>query len=151
MQANLVASQWPTLRLVFTLLAASGYICTAGADSVNDNLTFDVDILRQRGIDPKLAEIFRHRPRFLPGESSAVLTVNGTTRGRVKVRFDEAGTLCADRPFQRQAGLILPLITLTTLPALTFVVPGLRLKFTPNRVKENQPGGSAPGGQSGRQ
>lgn len=108
MHANLVASQWPTLRLVFTLLAASGYICTAGADSVNDNLTFDVDILRQRGIDPKLAEIFRHRPRFLPGESSAVLTVNGTTRGRVKVRFDEAGTLCADRPFQRQAGLILP-------------------------------------------
>ncbi|MCT2387095.1 fimbria/pilus outer membrane usher protein [Erwinia pyrifoliae] len=111
MQANLNASRQPTLRLIFTLLAASGYVCTAVAesvDSVNDNLIFDIGVLKERGIDPKIAEIFRHRSRFLPGESSVLLTVNGTTRGRVKVRFDEAGTLCADRSFQQQAGLILP-------------------------------------------
>lgn len=99
------------LRLTFTLLAVSGYVSTAGAESanaVNDNITFDTEVLKERGIDPKIAELFRHRSRFLPGESSAMLTVNGITQGRVKVRFDEAGTLCADRLFQQQAGLVPP-------------------------------------------
>lgn len=57
------------LRLTFTLLAVSGYVSTAGAESanaVNDNITFDTEVLKERGIDPKIAELFRHRSRFCP-------------------------------------------------------------------------------------
>lgn len=68
-------------------------------------MVFDAGVLSGRGIDPGVAALFRDAPRFMPGESTVLLTVNGNARGRGKVRFDEAGTLCADHAFQRQAGL----------------------------------------------
>lgn len=111
MHVNFSAVQQRILRLTFTLVAVIGYVSPADAEpthSEHDNITFDIDVLKERGIDPIIAELFRHRPRFLPGESSVILTVNGTNRGRVKVKFDDTGTLCADRIFQQQSGLISP-------------------------------------------
>ncbi|MFJ2993401.1 fimbria/pilus outer membrane usher protein [Pandoraea sp. NPDC087047] len=74
-------------------------------ERASDNVVFDTGVLSGRGVDPAIAALFRDAPRFVPGESTVLLTVNGNTRGRGKVRFDEAGTLCADHAFQRYAGL----------------------------------------------
>lgn len=98
-------------HILFLLLLLAGCVATAVAHpaiSNRENLTFSTDVLNGRGIDPSIAELFRYAPRFLPGESTVILTVNGKARGRLKVRFDDSGMLCADRTFQRQAGLISP-------------------------------------------
>lgn len=73
-----------------------------------DDIEFDTQAMQARGIDPNVAEWFRQAPRFMPGESTVALTVNGSARGKVKVRFDQHGQLCTDKGFQRQAGLISP-------------------------------------------
>ena len=73
-----------------------------------DVTTFDLQALQALGVDPKMAEMFREAPRFLPGETPVVLTVNGSARGRVTARFDAQGKLCADSAFLKQAGLQLP-------------------------------------------
>ncbi|WP_256596290.1 MULTISPECIES: fimbria/pilus outer membrane usher protein [unclassified Pseudomonas] len=90
---------------------AAGCINTAGAVTAKDdydNLSFDTGLLGVHGVDASISELFRHAPRFMPGDSSVVLTVNGSSRGRIKARFDAEGALCANRDFQRQAGLVSP-------------------------------------------
>lgn len=72
------------------------------------DVEFDIQAMQARGVDTKVAEWFRQAPRFMPGESTVALTVNGSARGRAKVRFDHDGQLCADKDFQRQAGLLSP-------------------------------------------
>ena len=104
-----VRRRWPLYRILLVVAAD----CVGAAEATtrtpeHDNLTFDTGILSGLGIDPTIAELFRYAPRFMPGDTSVVLTVNGNVRGRVKARFDEQGTLCADRDFQRQAGLVSP-------------------------------------------
>lgn len=66
---------------------------------------FDLQVIQARGVDPKVSERFREAPRFMPGESTVSLTVNGSARGRVTVKFDEQGRLCADAVFLKKAGL----------------------------------------------
>jgi outer membrane usher protein FimD/PapC len=77
------------------------------AESAGETI-FDLQAMRARGVDPSLAEWFRQAPRFMPGETTVALTVNGSARGKVKVRFDNNGRLCADSDFQKLAGLIMP-------------------------------------------
>lgn len=101
---------WPLRRRLLLLMTA---FCASSAGAVDkvyaqDNLIFDTGVLKGRGIDPGIAALFGQTPRFLPGESSVALFVNGNARGRVRVKFDEAGTLCADRAFLRTAGLQVP-------------------------------------------
>lgn len=101
----------PLSRCCFLLVTALWALpdMSIGAPHKQDEgLTFDTGILHGRGIDPGIAALFAHAPRFMPGETRIRLTVNGASRGRVPVRFDEAGTLCADRAFQQAAGLISP-------------------------------------------
>lgn len=69
---------------------------------------FDIQAMKARGIDPKLAEMFAHAPRFMPGTTPVTLTVNGNGRGKIPARFDSEGMLCTDADFFKQAGLILP-------------------------------------------
>ncbi|MEQ5091557.1 fimbria/pilus outer membrane usher protein [Providencia rettgeri] len=83
-------------------------VWAANEPQSHDNLIFDASILNSRGIDPTIATLFGQAPHFLPGESTVALFVNGNARGRVRVKFDEAGVLCADRTFQRAAGLAPP-------------------------------------------
>ncbi|WP_395480150.1 fimbria/pilus outer membrane usher protein [Candidatus Curculioniphilus buchneri] len=72
------------------------------AASINENcdVTFDVALMSERGIDPKVGNFFRHKSQFFPGETTVILSVNGKTYGRVKVRFDEEGQLCFDENFR---------------------------------------------------
>lgn len=67
---------------------------------------FDLDVLRQRGIDPKLAEYFQHEARFRAGTSIVTLFVNGERRGLVPATFDADGRLCFDRTLRDKASLV---------------------------------------------
>lgn len=70
--------------------------------------TFDLETLKRRGIDPKLAEYFREAPRFTPGVRQVTLYVNGDRRGLVEATFDAEGQLCFNRTLLDRAGLIVP-------------------------------------------
>lgn len=73
-----------------------------------DDSGFDIELLRQRGIDPRLAEYFSATPRFTPGEHKVRLTVNGQARGFAIARIDPQGELCYDAGFRAAAGLRMP-------------------------------------------
>jgi len=68
---------------------------------------FDLDVLKARGIDPKVAEWFREAPRFTPEKSTVELTVNGNARGKLKAQFDQNGQLCVNQALAKQAGLLI--------------------------------------------
>lgn len=104
-------SNWPRYSLLTLALAlATTGMCTAhkAASAETNGIQFDLPSLQARGIDPKLADLFSQAPRFLAGETTVSLTVNGSSRGKMPVRFDNEGNLCADRSFLKQAGLQLP-------------------------------------------
>lgn len=82
---------------------------------------FDLDMLKERGIDPQIAEYFREAPRFRPGISAVTLLVNGQRRGRVDVRFNDKGELCFDKDLLDKGNLRIPE---KTLPAEQFVKSG---------------------------
>ncbi|RSB24207.1 fimbria/pilus outer membrane usher protein [Enterobacter cloacae] len=103
--------QYRLFRRQLSLLITTFYAASVGAvdePRTHDNLTFDTGVLSGRSIDPAIAALFSQAPRFLPGESTVTLFVNGNIRGRVRVKFDNAGTLCANRTFLRAAGLASP-------------------------------------------
>ncbi|WP_235589289.1 fimbria/pilus outer membrane usher protein [Type-D symbiont of Plautia stali] len=73
-----------------------------------DETVFDTQTMKARGVDPKIAEWFSKSPRFMPGHTNVALTVNGSLRNKVRARFDEQGSLCADHDFLREAGILKP-------------------------------------------
>lgn len=77
---------------------------------------FDTDILRQRGLDPQIADYFRETPRFRPGRGTVDAYLNDIRRGRINARFSEQGELCFDKPFLDAVGLV--------LPGADFILPG---------------------------
>jgi outer membrane usher protein FimD/PapC len=102
----------PALKTTVALLA-----CALGMSSVlaqtppaTDNSAgdFDAEILKQRGIDPRLASFFKEAARFTPGTHTVKLTVNGHARGRTDARIDEQGSLCFTAALLDAAGLLLP-------------------------------------------
>lgn len=101
------------------------------------DVEFDRASLQLRGVDPKLAEWFRQTPRFLAGESTVFLTVNGRSRGKTQVRFDDNGALCADADFLKKAGLILPTRTLSqpACPHLASLWPQTEVTLDPGEEK----------------
>jgi outer membrane usher protein FimD/PapC len=77
--------------------------------SVSDPATqFDLEVLKQRGIDPEVAEFFSHKPRFTQGVHRVTLWVNGVSRGTVDARFDTEGQLCFNQRLLDQSNLKLP-------------------------------------------
>ena len=96
---------WSTMVLAVAMTLP---VSVLGADinARDDETLFDMRALKSRGVDARVGEMFRYSPRFLPGESTVALTVNGSARGKVKVLFDQDGRLCADQAFQKHAGLI---------------------------------------------
>lgn len=74
----------------------------------DDTLEFDVGMLRQRGLDPGLADYFSRGTRFAPGKQSVALVVNTQRRGNADATFDADGTLCFDAALLDVAGLKLP-------------------------------------------
>jgi len=74
----------------------------------DEELEFDADLLRQRGLDPKLGEYLSRGARFTPGEQRVTLVVNTQRIGEAVVRFDEEGRLCMDQALLDRAGLKSP-------------------------------------------
>lgn len=107
-QFNSISSMRSTHSALSLALFAALSVQPLSVLASTDDVEFDTQAMKARGIDPNVAEWFRQAPRFMPGESTVLLTVNGSGRGKVKARFDEQGQLCADKNFQRQAGLMPP-------------------------------------------
>lgn len=58
---------------------------------------FDMEILRQRGVDPAVASYFSRRARFAPGRKTVDVSLNGRRVGSITVRFNNHGEPCVDR------------------------------------------------------
>lgn len=91
-----------------SLLSLALLMALSAPSLAADETEFDIQAMQARGVDPKIAEWFRLAPRFMPGQATVALTVNGSARGKVKARFDEQGRLCADVAFLKQAGVLTP-------------------------------------------
>ncbi|MBP0596591.1 fimbria/pilus outer membrane usher protein [Herbaspirillum sp. LeCh32-8] len=65
-------------------------------------------MLRERGIDPAIADYFKNEARFHPGINVVTLFVNDQPRGRVDARFNDKGELCFDKTLLDKAGLKTP-------------------------------------------
>ncbi|WP_084908425.1 fimbria/pilus outer membrane usher protein [Burkholderia ubonensis] len=72
------------------------------------SVEFDIETLKERGLDPALAHYFAEKPRFLGGVHRVSLSVNGQPRGTVDVRFDDQGNVCFDHALIARAHLRLP-------------------------------------------
>jgi outer membrane usher protein FimD/PapC len=70
--------------------------------------SFDLDMLKGRGLDPRVAEFFSKAPRFTEGKRRIGLSVNGSERGTVEATFDAHGQLCFNVALLDQANLIIP-------------------------------------------
>ncbi|KTT20548.1 fimbria/pilus outer membrane usher protein [Pseudacidovorax intermedius] len=66
---------------------------------------FDTELLRERGLSPRIAEYFRNGPRFQPGAQPVTFTVNGNELGRKSATFDAVGKLCFTPALLRSLGL----------------------------------------------
>lgn len=71
-------------------------------------LNFDIETLRQRGVDPSVAGYFSRRARFAPGKKTVSVSLNGNSIGSIPVMFDAGGEPCVDRAFLTAAGLKVP-------------------------------------------
>ncbi|MEB0047316.1 MULTISPECIES: fimbrial biogenesis usher protein [unclassified Pseudomonas] len=81
---------------------------TASSSKVAPDASFDLDMLKSRGMDVKVADFFRKAPRFTPGKRRVYLLVNGSERGSVEATFDAQGQLCFNTALLDQANLMVP-------------------------------------------
>lgn len=95
------------LRLVLLPLACVLDVPDACANDLGD-VEFDAGMLKQRGIDPALAEYFRQAPRFTAGRHVVSLSVNGRSMGRAHATFDAKGALCVDPELLDVAEIAVP-------------------------------------------
>ncbi|NIG21014.1 fimbria/pilus outer membrane usher protein [Pantoea sp. Al-1710] len=91
-------------------IAVFGVLCSTcstleGAEAFTE---FDVESLKAKGLPASLATEFAAAPRFMPGNSTVELKVNGEKRGRHAVQFDEKGQPCVNADFIHAAGLKTP-------------------------------------------
>jgi outer membrane usher protein FimD/PapC len=102
----------PHRRVLATLI--SGALCMVASQhafasgSAPDSVQFDPSVMKTLGIDPSVADYFKHAPRFTPGSHTVTLSVNGNPRGLVSADFDANGNLCVSASLLRQAGLVVP-------------------------------------------
>ncbi|WP_249672315.1 fimbria/pilus outer membrane usher protein [Pseudomonas abieticivorans] len=87
-----------------TFWASTMAIAAPQATTANEP-GFDIQTLKQRGIDPDLSQYFAQSTRFAPGARRVNLTVNGSPRGPVNVQFDDQGQPCFDSALLTAAGL----------------------------------------------
>ncbi|MFJ3462007.1 fimbria/pilus outer membrane usher protein [Achromobacter spanius] len=91
------------------LLAPFALAMAASVESASSGAArFDLEMLRHRGIDPKLAEYLRDAPRFSPGKRVVELVVNGANVGKLDAHFDQQGQLCFDEGLLKKARLQVP-------------------------------------------
>ena len=85
--------------------AAVFAFCLTASPSLAEDIIFDIDIIKNRGFDPKIGEQFRNGARFPEGRSEVSLKLNGLPRGRVMAEFNTRGELCITQQFINEAGL----------------------------------------------
>lgn len=76
--------------------------------TTSESVSFDLDMLKGRGIDFKLAEYFAQAPRFREGTHMVTLFVNGARKGLVNATFDSRGELIFDHDLLSKAELVVP-------------------------------------------
>ena len=104
-------SRQPGWLIVALFACGSDAASATAATKVTDAQAlaiFNSNLLKSRGIDPRVAEYFSQAPRFVAGTRRVSLLVNGNSRGSVDARFDSEGLLCFDQALLEQAGLKLP-------------------------------------------
>ncbi|MFB3305993.1 fimbria/pilus outer membrane usher protein [Pseudomonas sp. AMR01] len=104
--APLTFAIWSALMLAPITAMADALVESKHAS--DDFLGFDMEILKGRGIDPKLAKYFREAVRFTEGRRAVSLVVNGTKLGKVEASFDNQGELCFDDVLLAKARLVAP-------------------------------------------
>lgn len=87
---------------------ASAATVTTVTNGAAQPAAFDLEMLKSRGLDPKVSEFFSKAPRFSEGSRRVGLTVNGSARGSVEALFDAEGQLCFNEALLDQANLIIP-------------------------------------------
>lgn len=90
-------------RCVLALL-----VCGWGRATANESVEFDTQVLKDRGIDPALAQYFRDSPRFTEGSHLVMLQINGQPKGRTRMTFNAEGELCLESQWLQAAGVRLP-------------------------------------------
>lgn len=71
-------------------------------------IEFDNETLKSLGIDPSVSDYFSQKARFMPGDNTVTLKVNGENKGNVIARFNQSGELCFNKMFMEQAGIVIP-------------------------------------------
>ncbi|PMY65226.1 MULTISPECIES: fimbrial biogenesis usher protein [Pseudomonas] len=104
--APLAYAIWNALLL--TPIAAQADMSQGAGQASGDFARFDMQTLKARGIDPKLADYFREPARFTEGAHVVSLVVNGVKLGRVEARFDNHGELYFDEALLTKARLKVP-------------------------------------------
>ncbi|ARC40102.1 fimbrial assembly protein [Citrobacter braakii] len=94
------------LSIQIIMAGAFPLLLFSSADLCAREVTFDTDIIKNRGLSQDLNRYFAKSPRFLPGTHSVQVKINNKTRGTAAVRFGEDGTLCIDKDFLDFAGLM---------------------------------------------
>jgi len=90
----LMFGMWGALALVSKAVYAKG---VSGASASQDRFaSFDMGLLKQRGIDPRVAYYFRDAAKFIEGKRVVSLVVNGVRVGRVDATFGSDGELVFD-------------------------------------------------------
>ncbi|MGP3121105.1 fimbria/pilus outer membrane usher protein [Serratia nevei] len=138
--ANMLFWDNKLLRVIISMIILtfySGLSCAENENRELDQLTFDPGALEAAGITPSVAENFRHAPRFMSGENVVSLVVNGSNRGKINVKFDNAGLPCINHAFITHAGISIPASVKedTDCFDLVKIWPQTEIKLDPNEGK----------------
>jgi len=97
-----------TLRLG-SLLSLLVFLCGPGAPALAaDPVGFDVQFLKNYGLDSSLNDYFKDAPRFPSGPNTVDMVVNGQARGRQQVSITADGKLCFQASLLTHLGLVNP-------------------------------------------
>lgn len=93
------------------LMCAVSMFCARQGKAVEidaGSLEFDSETLRSLGIDPTVSSYFAEKSRFMPGQTTVTLKVNGQNKGRVLAHFQRQGELCFDKSLMEHAHIRIP-------------------------------------------
>lgn len=73
-----------------------------------DEIQFDTQLLKNRGLDAGLGKYFSSAARYTPGVHTVKVNVNGEEIGQIASLFGKDGQLCITEDFLQRAGLVIP-------------------------------------------
>ncbi|QJU26261.1 fimbrial biogenesis usher protein [Escherichia coli] len=149
------------MRYPLLLLLLWGGYCASAVSA--EEIQFDTETMKSLGLSERIGDYFAKEARFLPGVSVVNVIVNSHNKGRVEVRFNEQGELCANNTLLRKAGIkdpethhaeeecrdlrvSYPTGTITLFPnesRIELLLPDEALEITNLNINESQRGGTA--------